>query len=54
MIEAIINLGLGVTAIVLIVIWIFGLVNSDGHCHAEDCSRCPYEDDCPERRKRDT
>lgn len=51
MVEAIMNLlliGLGVLATFL---WIIALVDSDGRCHEEDCTGCPYGYDCQERRK---
>ena len=48
----ILNLLLAVLVIALHVIWIAALANSDGKCHYDDCANCPYEWDCPQKRRR--
>ena len=52
MIEAICNLLLLVVVIAVTILWIMALADSDGKCHLEDCTGCPYRHDCQEERRR--
>ena len=38
--------------IAVMILWITALVDSDGKCHLEDCTGCPYRHDCQEERRR--
>lgn len=39
-------------AIVLWIIVVIALCNSDGKCH-QDCQWCPYAGDCPQEEERE-
>ena len=44
---------IGLVAILAVfVIWVIALVNSDGHCHLDDCDGCPYDpEECPQKER---
>ena len=52
MMEAFCNLLLLVVFVAVMILWIAALVDSDGKCHLEDCTGCPYRYDCQEERRR--
>ena len=52
MMEAFCNLLLLVVYVAILILWIAALVDSDGKCHLEDCTGCPYLHDCQEERRR--
>ena len=52
MMEAFCNLLLLVVFVAVMILWITALVDSDGKCHLEDCTGCPYLHDCQEERRR--
>ena len=52
MMEAFCNLLLLVVYVAVMILWIAALVDSDGKCHLEDCTGCPYRHDCQEERRR--
>ena len=41
-----------VVFVAVMILWITALVDSDGKCHLEDCTGCPYRHDCQEERRR--
>ena len=52
MMEAFCNLLLLVVFVSVMILCITALVDSDGKCHLEDCTGCPYRHDCQEERRR--
>lgn len=52
MVENILNIILAIVAFVLFGCWVAALAKSDGHCHHEDCTYCPYDGDCPEQERK--
>ena len=52
MMEAFCNLLLLAVYVAVLILWIAALVDSDGKCHLEDCTGCPYRHDCQEERRR--
>ena len=48
----ILNLLLAALEVTLVVVWIRALADSDGKCHSDDCEHCPYEWDCPQKRRK--
>ena len=52
MMEAFCNLLLLAVYVAILILWIAALVDSDGKCHLEDCTGCPYRHDCQEERRR--
>ena len=37
--------------IVIFILWVAAITESDGHCHYDDCDNCMYRGDCPEEHK---
>ena len=53
MVEAIVNLLLVVLALGCLILWVSALVESDGECHEEDCTLCPWSGGCEYEKKRE-
>ena len=53
MIGVVLRIAMALFLIFISILWIIAIGESDGHCHIEDCSRCPYEGDCPEQDRKE-
>ena len=51
MLKAIISLLLVIIMVAVLVIWVYGILSSDGKCHFEDCDNCVFPCD-PDMKKR--
>lgn len=52
MVAGLINLFILVMAVFAVIIWISGVIRSDGKCHFENCDECPFPCDQNGKRQR--
>ena len=42
-----------IALLVVFILWILAVLESDGHCHFDDCDLCPYDpEECPEKERK--